>query len=69
MIVKFDAQTVVKVALARKMSKETLRDICGFMFADILERLEPFGQEVEIDVTERLIEGVTVKADSMKGKA
>ena len=67
MLVKFDAQKVFKEAHKRKMMRADLQDIVGFMFTDIIERLNPFDDAVEIDITDRLIEGVAIKANTVRG--
>ena len=67
MLVKFDAQKVFKEAHKRKMIRADLQDIVGFMFTDVIERLNPFDDAVEIDITDRLIEGVAIKANTMRG--
>lgn len=67
MLVKFDAQKVFKEAHKRKMIRADLQDIVGFMFTDVIERLNPFDDAVEIDITDRLIEGVAIKANTVRG--
>lgn len=67
MLVKFDAQKVFKEAHKRKMIRADLQDIVGFMFTDVIERLNPFDDAVEIDITDRLIEGVAIKASTVRG--
>jgi len=67
MLVKFDAQKVFKEAHKRKMIRADLQDIVGFMFTDVIERLNPFDDAVEIDITDRLIEGVAIKTSTVRG--
>lgn len=67
MLVKFDAHKVFKEAHKRKMIRADLQDIVGFMFTDVIERLNPFDDAVEIDITDRLIEGVAIKANTVRG--
>ena len=60
MLVKFDAHKVFKVSEEMKLNKVELKDIIGFMVTDIIERLNPFDDAVEIDITERMAEGIEI---------
>lgn len=60
MLVKFDAHKVFTAVDKRNFSRAELQELVGFMVSDFIERLNPFTDSVEIDVTDRMVEGVVI---------
>ena len=69
MLVKFDAHKVFTAVDKRDIPRSELQAIVGFMVADFIERLNPFSDDAEVDVTDRMVEGIAILDRSLGKKA